>query len=93
MDENLNENNGSAAPAQKSHGALVGALIIILILIIGGVYIFSGKKTVPENGAVNLEQTTNENEETIYTLEEVEYNEDIWGADAGAGVELEATLE
>ncbi|MFH1608734.1 MAG: hypothetical protein ABH951_01795 [Patescibacteria group bacterium] len=44
-------------PTKKSHGALIGSIIIILVLIIGGVYIWQQKvKTIKEEPIQTEEQ-------------------------------------
>ncbi len=51
-------------PEQKSNGALIGLIIIIIILILGGIYLWNqNKKTSPEP-AIETSQTTGENENT-----------------------------
>lgn len=51
----------SGAPVQKSNGALVGSVIIIIILILGAVYLLqkrSGGDTMPtENIGMNTEES------------------------------------
>lgn len=50
MDENLN--NG-AVPASGGKGSLIGAIIVVIILIIGAIYLLSNRAeapVVPEEG-------------------------------------------
>jgi uncharacterized protein YpmB len=53
-------------PEKKSHGALIGSIIIIIILIIGGIYIWQSKvkkaaEKVPEAPVpITSENTTDE---------------------------------
>jgi len=44
-------------PKQKSNGALIGSIIIIIILIIGGIYLAQNKiKEAKEQEKINAEQ-------------------------------------
>ena len=55
---------------QKSHGALIGSLIIVIILIIGGIYFLKTniqEKTEPvsQNQNTEVNSTTSDNSTTI----------------------------
>jgi hypothetical protein len=52
-------------PTKKSNGALIGAIVIILILILGGWYVWQSKVETPATGDETL---TEENDE-LNTLE------------------------
>lgn len=45
-------------PEKKTNGALVGSIIIILILIIGGIYIFKAGVREDEPTPLNTQQDT-----------------------------------
>lgn len=45
-------------PEKKSHGALIGSIIIVLILIIGGIYVWQQKKNNVELNQIKEEQQT-----------------------------------
>ena len=59
---------------KKSHGALIGSIIIIVILLIGGIYIWQSKiknaieeKATQKQAAIDLE-----NSQTSYELNSLE---------------------
>ena len=45
-------------PEKKSHGALIGSIIIVLILIIGGIYVWQQRKNNTEVKQIKEEQKT-----------------------------------
>jgi hypothetical protein len=46
-------------PEKKSNGALIGSVIIIIILIIGGIYVWQAKvKTMPTEGTLEGDVTS-----------------------------------
>lgn len=56
---------------KKSNGALIGSIVIIVILIIGGIYIWQTKmKTVLEEKTIESEELTPVDSEELNTLEE-----------------------
>ena len=58
-------------PEKKSNGALVGSIIIILILVIGGIYIWQSKvKNVLEEKKFQEENVIPEDTSELNTLEE-----------------------
>ena len=78
-------------PEKKSHGALIGSLIIVLILVIGGIYVFQNKmKTIKENNLAqekaNLEQqkaiSANETGEINNLDNEINTTDSSTGVDA-----------
>lgn len=58
---------------KKSHGALIGSIIIIVLLIIGGIYIWQTKvKKIQEYNKQVEEQLNNLNSENIDELNNLE---------------------
>ncbi len=58
-------------PEQKSNGAFIGLIIIIVILIIGGIYIFiSNQKAIAPNVQTQLETVTNQDAAALNALEQ-----------------------
>lgn len=58
-------------PKQKSNGALIGSIIIIVILIIGGVYLAQNKiKEAKEQEKINAEQAS-KSADVLSTSDEV----------------------
>jgi len=52
-------------PEKKSHGALIGSIIIIVILVIGGIYVWQQKtkntiNTTPTQESQDLQSNSNE---------------------------------
>lgn len=70
-------------PEKKSNGALVGLIVIIIILVIGGIYIWqSGKmQEIP----TEPEAVTTEDSNELNTLEA-----DLQTTDTSTGVDLDA---
>ncbi|OGI95554.1 hypothetical protein A2917_03315 [Candidatus Nomurabacteria bacterium RIFCSPLOWO2_01_FULL_42_17] len=68
-------------PEKKSNGSLVGLVVIIIILIIGGIYIWmSNPKGAEQTPSENL---THEDSETLDSLElEAESTDSNTGVDA-----------
>ena len=57
-------------PEKKMNGAMVGLIIIIVILVLGGIYIWQSKvKTLPE-GTLQGEVVSPEDEEELNSLEQ-----------------------
>ena len=69
---------------KKSNGALVGSIIIVVILIIGGIYIWQSqvKKVIEEEAIEN--QLTEENNTELESLEA-----ELEGLDTNLDVQLE----
>lgn len=76
-------------PDKKSNGAMVGSIIIILILIIGGLYVWKSKanKAPAPQDNTNKEQTSSLEEKELASLEQ-----DLNGLDTSTGVNVD-TLE
>jgi len=89
---------GDMKPEQKSHGALIGSLIIIIILIVGGIYLFKDKsddlQEEPENA---LTEEFMENEEIPGADIELSPSDELGDIeadlDATDNMELDAGLE
>jgi len=71
-------------PEKKSHGALIGSIIIIIILIIGGLYIFQSKvKTntntnqLPPETPTPIETTEGELNTLEQDLNSIDSNVDV----------------
>ncbi|KKU56044.1 MAG: hypothetical protein UX77_C0004G0009 [Parcubacteria group bacterium GW2011_GWA1_47_11] len=57
-------------PEKKMNGAMVGLIIIIVILVLGGIYIWQSKvKALPE-GTLQGEVVSPEDEEELNSLEQ-----------------------
>jgi len=70
---------------KSSNGALVGLVIIIIILIIGGIYIWmSNQKTLKEK-KIQLNNITAQNNSDLNTLEA-----DVKATDVSTGVDVNA---
>lgn len=76
-------------PEKKSNGGLFGTIIIIIILVLGGLYMWQSKvnSTLPEN-EMESESVTTSNEDAELTAIEGE----LEGAETNVGVDVE-TLE
>lgn len=71
-------------PEKKSNGALVGLVVIIIILIIGGIYIWqSNEKAEEKTEETQSEDVTSEDSTDLDTLEQDLKTTDI---DVGANV-------
>ena len=73
-------------PEKKSNGALVGLIIIIVILIIGGIYIWQSNK----NSAVKM-QTSSIQTETVTSQDSAALDaleKDIQTTDTSTGVDV-----
>lgn len=57
-------------PKQKSNGALIGSIIIIIILIIGGIYLAQNKIKEAKENALTAEQA-NKSADILSTSDEV----------------------
>ena len=58
-------------PEKKSNGALVGSIIIIIILIVGGIYIWQSKvKNALEQKSIQSENLAPTDEEELNSLEQ-----------------------
>ena len=73
---------------KKSHGALIGSLIIVLILVIGGIYIWQSKvKNAIEEKNKQAEIVNNENAQTSNELNNLD--QEINNTDTNAGVDVD----
>ena len=71
-------------PEKKSNGALVGLVVIIIILVIGGIYLWqSNEKAEEKKGEIQSENVTSEDSIDLDTLEQDLKTTDI---DVGASV-------
>ena len=57
-------------PDKKSNGAFVGLVVIIIILVIGGIYIWRSSKSTIDNTNSQSESVTEEDSVSLGTLEE-----------------------
>ncbi len=58
-------------PEKKSNGALIGAVIIILILVIGGIYIWQAKvKSLPAGDGLESESVVPADTKELDALEQ-----------------------
>ena len=71
-------------PEKKSNGALVGLVVIVIILIIGGIYIWMSNKDVIQNTNTPTENITTEDSDQLNSLEV-----DIQTTDTSTGVDAE----
>ena len=92
------DNNIEMEPAKKSNGALVGSIIVIIILIIGGIYVWQMRaKTVEENKAIEqklLQESQKAEQNTVVkeitpadTTELNALEQDLNRADTSTGVD------
>ena len=73
-------------PEKKSNGALVGLVIIIIILIIGGVYMWMTNKKASEkmqNSQAQSEALSKQDADALNSLDE-----DSKGTDASVGIDV-----
>lgn len=73
-------------PEKKSNGALVGLVIIIIILIIGGVYMWMTNKKASEkmqNSQAQSEALNSQDADALNSLDE-----DSKGTDASVGIDV-----
>lgn len=57
-------------PEKKSNGALVGLVVIIIILIVGGIYIWMSNKNAVDNTSVQTESVSTTDSAELNTLEQ-----------------------
>ena len=75
-------------PEKKSHGALIGAIIVIVILIIGGLYVWQTKvKQLQLQKAAALQAAQALQAQYMADLKDLEQN--INSTDTATGVEAE----
>ena len=75
-------------PETKSNGSLVGLVVIIIILVVGGIYIWmSNKKTVeqPSTEPTNTDTVVNEDSAALDALEQ-----DSSTIDVNTGIDYDA---
>ena len=77
-------------PEKKSHGALIGSIIIIVILLIGGIYIWQSKmkNVVKENATQTEEQATINSENAQTSTELNNLDQEINTTDTNTGVDV-----
>ncbi|HNW71352.1 MAG TPA: hypothetical protein PKZ36_01425 [Candidatus Paceibacterota bacterium] len=73
-------------PEKKSHGALIGSIIIIVILIIGGIYIWQSKVKEIQLEKEKVELQSKEAEQA-YLKELQELEEDVNSANTNVDVD------
>jgi predicted cupin superfamily sugar epimerase len=56
-------------PEKKSNGALIGSIIIIIILIVGGIYVWQSKVEPASEGTLQGEVVSPSYEEGLNSLE------------------------
>lgn len=57
-------------PEKKSNGALVGLIVIVIILVVGGIYIWRNKNAAEKtNGMAVPGAVTNQDSDEVNTLE------------------------
>ena len=56
-------------PEKKSNGAFVGLVIIVIILVVGGIYIWQTNKAVLENNKNQVETVTDQDSADLSALE------------------------
>ena len=72
-------------PEKKSNGALVGLIIIIIILVIGGIYIWQSNETAI------LQNTENPSEEAVSETDSAELDaleQDLETVDTDIGIDI-----
>jgi ABC-type Na+ efflux pump permease subunit len=73
-------------PEKKSNGALVGLIIIIIILVIGGIYIWQSKvQSALEEKKLQSENVTPSDTDELNNLEQ-----DLNTVDTNVGVDVDA---
>lgn len=75
-------------PEKKSNGAFIGLIIIIIILIAGGIYIWMSNKKAAEKLQAEQAQYEAANNQDAAALNALEA--DVTGADASTGVDVNA---
>jgi len=76
---------------KKSNGALVGIIIIVIILILGGIYMWNSKKA-NEAVPVNSELNETENGAAVIQADLELIGTDLEGADTDVSAEMD-TIE
>ena len=69
-------------PEKKSNGALVGLVVIIIILIIGGIYIWQSNKKATEKVQNQIEAVTTQDATDLNTIDA-----DLQTTDTNVGVD------
>ncbi|KKR70090.1 MAG: hypothetical protein UU13_C0014G0016 [Candidatus Nomurabacteria bacterium GW2011_GWB1_40_7] len=70
-------------PEKKSNGALIGLIIIIIILIVGGIYVWQTNKTKENPPQLLPETVTTGDSDELNVLEQ-----DLNAADTNVGVDV-----
>lgn len=71
---------------KKSNGAFVGLIIIIIILVIGGIYIWMSKKEIVQPQQLNSDQLQTTDEQNANALDALE--QDVEKVDTSVGVDV-----
>lgn len=75
-------------PEKKSNGAFIGLIVIIIILIVGGIFIWISNKNAAEKLKAEQAQYEAVNNQDAAALDALE--QDVNGVDASAGVDVNA---
>ncbi len=71
------------ATNKKSHGALIGSIIIVVILIIGGIYVFKmTKKSYEAQQDIQAVQDLQAEDEVVQNLQEQSSSDDLDSIDS-----------
>ena len=74
-------------PEKKSNGAFVGLVVVIIILVVGGIYMWSANKKAQEARQAQIDSLTAEDSTELDSLEA-----DVGSADTNVGVDA-STIE
>ncbi len=77
-------------PEKKSNGAMVGLAIVVIILVIGGIYMWQTNKVEVEAPVENLVEVSSEalNNQDAAAIDALD--SEVESTDAEAGVDVEA---
>jgi hypothetical protein len=75
-------------PEKKSNGALVGLVVIVIILIIGGIYIWQSNKSAPESTPAPVGQNEAVSNQDSASLDALD--QDMQKTDTNTGVDVNA---
>ena len=70
-------------PEKKSNGVLIGLVVIIIILVVGGVYLWQANKKVADNTNIQTESVVTTDSAELDTLQQ---EIDTTNTDVGASV-------
>ena len=71
-------------PERKTSGAVVGLVIIIIILVVGGIYIWQSNQKEMQENATETEEVTEEDSTDLDTL-----NAELDATDTSTGVDVD----